>query len=240
MSTYTKVNDNLHYVKMASSEISLRYWDQAKRTTTYSNYFNAGFFGCYGSDYHTLPVANLVCDIDVSTVPDAYEAELLGWGCTISGGKLFKGCNNGPGFTGKIVSTFYVDQYNNCYISRIYNVGTAMKCAVSGPPVMKSGAKTTYNNDCLNEGWDNTWYYNTWHGLLCTTSNNKECYYVAMKTTTTNCIDTAEAYNTLNSLGLGITNAIMLDGGGSFILKRNGSEVAGTTENRRINTIGLY
>jgi chromosome partitioning protein len=45
---------------------------------------------------------------------------------------------------------------------------------------------------------------------------------------------------TLGSMGLGITNAIALDGGGSFILKNNWTEVAGTAEDRRINTLGVY
>ena len=47
------------------------------------------------------------------------------------------------------------------------------------------------------------------------------------------------AFNTVNNLGLGITNLIILDGGGSFIFKANGTEVTGTFENRRINTIGV-
>jgi hypothetical protein len=228
---------------MATSELSLRYWDKPKRsmTTSASCIFNAGFFGNYdsGSNKHTMPFANLVADIDVNAVIPKAIQDLQGWGCTISGGKIYKGCNQG-GPAGKQVSTFYVNQSNNCYISKMCTVSTTMRCAVSGPPVMKNGAVTTWNNDITNEGWDSTWPYNTWHSLLCTTSNSNECYYVAMKTTTANCITSSEAYNTLTSMGLGITNAIMLDGGGSFILKNNWTEVAGTSEDRMINTLGVF
>ena len=38
---------------------------------------------------------------------------------------------------------------------------------------------------------------------------------------------------------LGIYVAVKLDGGGSFILK-NGKELEGTAENRRINNVGVW
>ena len=40
-------------------------------------------------------------------------------------------------------------------------------------------------------------------------------------------------------IALGIYDAVKLDGGGSFILK-NGKELEGTTENRRINNVGVW
>ena len=40
-------------------------------------------------------------------------------------------------------------------------------------------------------------------------------------------------------VAFGIYDAVKLDGGGSFILK-NGKELEGTTENRRIHNVGVW
>ena len=232
MSTYVKVNDNLHYVRMGTGELQLLYWDQAKSSAPYSSYANAGFFGNYAGGY-TLPVANLLCSIDTSSVPAAALTDLNNWGCVISNGKLYKRCNQPVGnpFYGKSVSTFFVDSYLNCYIQKLNNVYTDMTLAVSGPPIMINGVQTTLA-DATSEGWDTTWTYSTWHGALCTTSNTWELIYVAMNT------DFSNAYSTLTGLGLGITNAIFLDGGTSFYFKKNATTVStgGTT---RVNSIIL-
>ena len=110
MSNYVKVNDNLHYVRMGTGELQLLYWDQEKRSAPFSNYANAGFFGDYAGGY-TLPVANLLCQIDTDDISDAALNNLSSWGCVISNGKLYKRCNQPANpsintFYGKSVSTF--------------------------------------------------------------------------------------------------------------------------------------
>lgn len=66
----------------------------------------------------------------------------------------------------------------------------------------------------------------------------------SINTSSSNCIISDEAYNALvslnNNYSLGINNAIMVDGGGSYVLDYNGTNVAVTTGNRRINNLGLY
>lgn len=107
---------------------------------------------------------------------------------------------------------------------------------------MVNGVAAT-STDIQDQGWDLSWTYNTWHGCLAVTTNSStgadEFYYLAIKTTTNSFI-TTEVCNTLNNLGLGIQNAIMLDGGGSFIFKYSGTPRAEITENRQINNIMYF
>ena len=97
--------------------------------------------------------------------------------------------------------------------------------------------------DITDQGWDSSWVYGTWRGCLAiatsSTTGASEFFYVAMKTTSTDCT-TGEAFNILNNLGLGIKNAIALDGGGSFIFKYKGITRATTSENRQINNIMYF
>ena len=237
---YMNVNANLHYVSIASSEIGVRYTNAAKRTPTDSNYFNAGFFGDYGSVTGTLPAGNLIADFNESEISADNKDELVGRECTFSNGKVYKGCNNGGGNTN--TSTFYIDSSNKAYIAQTSSVNSTWKYAISGAPIMVNGVAAT-STAIQNQGWDLSWIYNTWHGCLAVATNSStgadEFYYLAIKTTTSNFI-TTEVCNTLNDLGLGIQNAIMLDGGGSFIFKYDGTTRAETTENRKINNIMYF
>lgn len=235
---YMKVNANLHYVRIASSETGVRYTNAAKRTPTDSNYFNAGFFGYYGSG--TLPAGNLVADFNTSEISADNKNDLVGWGCSFANDKVYKGCNNGGGYTN--ASTFYIDSSHEAYIAQTSSVNSTWEYAISGAPIMVNGVAAT-STDIQDQGWDLSWTYNTWHGCLAVTTNSStgadEFYYLAIKTTTNSFI-TTEVCNTLNNLGLGIQNAIMLDGGGSFIFKYSGTPRAETTENRQINNIMYF
>lgn len=235
---YMNVNANLHYVRLTPAEVNIRYINATKTSPTNSNYFNAGFFGYYGSG--TLPAANLVCELNQNTISSDNQSDLVGWGCTISNNKLYKNCSNGPAFTN--ASTFYIDSSNKAHIERIGSVNTTCKCAVSGAPLMIDGDRINLT-DSTAQGWDSSWVYGTWRGCLAiatsSTTGASEFFYVAMKTTSTDCT-TGEAFNILNNLGLGIENAIALDGGGSFIFKYNGITRATTSENRTINNIMYF
>ncbi|MPM93938.1 hypothetical protein SDC9_141080 [bioreactor metagenome] len=230
----------MHYVRIAPSEIDIRYINAAKTSPTDGSYFNAGFFG----DYYgcgTLPVANLLCNLNESVISDANQTALRGWLCTISGNKLYKNSYNPTGVSTPI-STFYIDSSNNAYIAQANSVQTTWKCAVSGAPIMKNGVITSIT-ELNDEHWDPSWKYGTWHGCLAVATSStvgaSEFFYVAMETTSDDC-RTGEAYNIVNSLNLGIQNAIILDGGTSFIFKYNGTTRETTGGTRPINNIMYF
>ena len=135
-----------------------------------------------------------------------------------------------------------IDSSHEAYIAQTSSVNSTWEYAISGAPIMVNGVAAT-STDIQDQGWDLSWTYNTWHGCLAVTTNSStgadEFYYLAIKTTTNSFI-TTEVCNTLNNLGLGIQNAIMLDGGGSFIFKYSGTTRAETTENRQINNIMYF
>lgn len=239
---YMNVNANLHYVHITPSACNIRYINATKTSPTDSSYFNAGFFGKYNTaGTETLPVANLICEINTNNISSANLSYLNDWGCTISDNKLYKECNaGGQSFTDP--STFYIDSSNNAYIARKTNINTSWKCAVSGAPIMINGVRTTLD-ECVAQGWDRSWVYGTWRGCLAVATSStvgaSEFFHIAMKTTTANCT-TGEAYDILNNLNLGIQNAIVLDGGGSFTFKYLGTTRATMSENRTINNIMYF
>ena len=247
MSTYKKINDSLHYVKIPASDFKIKLWDKAKKTTEISNYCSGGFFGTFTYDgvTFTLPGGNLVADITESSIIQKTRDWMKAWNIWSDGQtKVRKNCTSTPSdsqfYNGKSISTLILNSSNAFSIERVSSVPTSAKYAISGAPAMKNGNDPSWTGDVVPEGWDSGFTYATWHGLLCTTSNTNEVIYVAMKSTTSNLIQTSEAYNKLVSLGLGIKNAIVLDGGGSFVLDNGGTNVAVTSENRRINNLIMY
>ena len=100
--------------------------------------------------------------------------------------------------------------------------------AVSGIPIIKNAQRITLD-EIKQEGYFGNELYDTWHGFLGI--RHGKLVYVAMK-----CDFGSMVWNLV---ALGIYDAIKLDGGGSFIL-HNGKEVIGTSENRRINNVGVW
>lgn len=106
-------------------------------------------------------------------------------------------------------------------IESIQNV----KYAISGIPIIRNGYKVSMD-EIKSEGYFGNECYWTWHGFLGV--RHGKLVYVASETDFDMMPYLMEV--------LGITDAIKLDGGGSFILHNGKFEVA-TTENRKINNI---
>ena len=110
---------------------------------------------------------------------------------------------------------------------RLDNIA-GLRTAVSGIPIIKD-AKRVSLEEIRQEGYDGSELYDTWHGFLGL--RHGKLVYVATK------CDFGQMCWIL--VALGIYDAIKLDGGGSFLLY-NGKELAGTSENRRINNVGMW
>ena len=118
------------------------------------------------------------------------------------------------------------------YLSNI----AGLKYAISGIPVIENGKDVSFTGDVKSQGYTGGELYATWHGFLGVRKG--ELVYMAFKTKTSNLVASCEAWNKLKKYGF--DDVIKLDGGGSFVLDYNGKNVAVTSENRRINTVGLY
>lgn len=236
-SEYTKLSSRLHMVKIPIERFRLLMWDKAKKTTVIEDYYNAGYFATYEEDgiRFTLPVANLMADIgDLGEPSLKYLKE---WG-RVENGKI--SCdtrrNASNQFKDKLVSTLIVTG-DRAYIDRVNQLPAGAKYAVSGIPVIRNGQDVSYSKEVVAEGWDASPLYATWHGILAVDGSDF-IYYMAWQSTKSNLITSCEAWNSFKSYGF--TDMILLDGGGSFVLDHNGKNVAVTSENRRINTVGLY
>ena len=131
---------------------------------------------------------------------------------------------------GHKLTTIYTTNDGKCGLTKTDDLTTVsgLKTAVSGIPVIVGG-KYVPMEDIKKEGYFGDELYNTWHGFLGIRHN--KLVYVAMK-----CGFDEMCWALV---ALGIYDAVKLDGGGSFILK-NGKELEGTAENRRINNVGVW
>lgn len=236
-SEYQKLSSRLHMVKIPIERFKLLMWDKPKKTTVIKDYFNAGYFAGHkekGINF-TLPVANLMADQgDLGEPSLKYLKE---WG-RVENGKV--SCdtrrNASNQFKDKLVSTLIVTG-DRAYIDRVNQLPADTRYAVSGIPVIRNGQDVSYSKEVVAEGWDASPLYATWHGMLAVDGSDS-IYYLAWQSTKSNLITSCEAWNAFKSYGF--TDMILLDGGGSFVLDHNGKNVAVTSENRRINTVGLY
>ena len=236
---YTKIN-NIHIVEIPVQDFKIVMNDSAKKTAEKDNYCNAGFFATYHENKQpfTLPVAHLLCDHKAT---NQYNKKYC----------QERGKFNGNKFTfdsstwsyqnpchEKAISTLLVSD-TEAKIDDIVSLPQSYNYALGGIPIMRDGEDVTFNTYVKGQGWDASSLYATWHifaGLKQKTSN--VIYIMSMKTTTSNMIKSAEAFNKFKQLGF--YDVIKLDGGGSTYLKVNGKAVVSTLENRRINNIILF
>ena len=131
---------------------------------------------------------------------------------------------------GHKLTTIYTATDGTCGLAKTDDLTTVsgLKTAVSGIPIIVGG-KYVPLADIKAEGYFGDELYNTWHGFLGI--RHGKLVYAAMK-----CGFDEMCWALV---ALGIYDAVKLDGGGSFILK-NGKELAGTSENRRINNVGVW
>ena len=210
--------DGIHFVDIAPGKFHIRVWNQPKKTTEIRDYFNLGFFGILKGGA-TIPVGNLCADGEVITEASNQESWL-----SSHGRKMTTLCVFDDG-TVKVMKTDTISGLKG------------LQSAVSGIPVVLGGEDVSWSKDCKPEGYTGGECYATWHGFLGSLRDGSLKYF-AMKTKTGNCIQSSEVWNKIR--GYGFDDVIMLDGGGSFVLDNGGRNVAVTSENRRIHSVGLY
>ena len=148
-------------------------------------------------------------------------------------GEIIAQAKDNPGWVnvaGHKLTTIYTLTDGTCGIVKTDDLAQlrGLKTAVSGVPIIVGG-KYVSMDEIKAEGYFGNELCDTWHGFLGIRHN--KLVYVAMK------CGFEEMCWAL--VALGIYDAVKLDGGGSFILK-NGSEIKGTSENRRINNVGVW
>lgn len=234
----SKPVSDIHIIEVSSADFKIIMNDSRKKFAAPRNYCNAGFFATFSENkqYFTLPVAHLLCDYDAtSSLTKHYCTE--------------RGKFNGKKFTfdsstweyqntqyKKAISTLLVNnKTNKVEIKEIVSIPTGYNYAISGIPIMRNGVASNMNKDVASQGWSSSPLYGTWHIFIGLKKNDDTIYIIGMKTTTWNMVQTGEAYKKFQALDM--YDVIKLDGGGSFHIDVNGKTVAGTSENRLINTI---
>ncbi len=198
--------NNVHVQVIDPWNFKIKSVDKRKKGIEYANYANAGFFA-QNADGSTVPVGNLV--IDGAIITDAKnQADWL----NTARHKL---------------TTIIIHNDNSAEMVQTDDMMTipAVKYAVSGVPIIRGGYRVS-TDEIKAEGYFGNECYWTWHGFLGIRAGR--LVYVAAETDFDMMVYLLEV--------LGITDAIKLDGGGSFILHNGDFEVA-TAENRRIHTI---
>lgn len=199
------------YVQTIDDPLSLGFhiFDAKKREIGVPNYFNAGFFA-KNADGSTIPIGNLADS---------------GW--------IFSQSKDNADWINvakKKLTTIYTTNAGGCGMVRTDDLSTILdlRTAISGIPIARGGRQVTMD-EIKAEGYDGSELYETWHGFLGLRGGIP--VYVAAKC----------GYESMFWIlrALGITDAIKLDGGGSFVL-HNGVEIVGTNENRRINNCGMW
>lgn len=238
-SSYSLVN-GMHIIKIPVSKFKIQWWDKGKRTTAIKDYFNLGYFAVYNEDgkSFTLPVANLMADIYLDQVEEIPLKYLQEWG-KVENNKVWIDCraNGSAQFKGKAPHTLVVYKDGSVSIDPLNALPADAVYAVAGAPVIIGGADTSYSRDVLGEGWDSSIARPTWHGFLGL-KNDGYIYYIGMKTTSSNCFSSSEVYKKLKPMGF--ADVIKVDGGGSYVLDKNGKNIAETSGNRRVNNVGRY
>jgi hypothetical protein len=154
-------------------------------------------------------------------------------GNLVTGGKVISQAKDNESWlnvAGRNLTTIYTTNEGQAGIVRTdsFTWLPGVKTAVSGIPIIVGG-KYVSMEQIKAEGYFGSELYDTWHGFLGL--RHGKLVYVAMK-----CGFDAMCWALV---ALGIYDAIKLDGGGSFILK-NGGEIVGTGEDRRIQNVGVW
>ena len=234
----------IHFVRIPVKMFNIRYFDKAKRAGT-GNYFNLGFFagGFREKEYiFTLPVANLICDINISEFSSRpYWKYLVEPGRKVESNKLYIPATHSASseFKNKAVSTLCVYSDYSVQVEKLTTIlgKSHLIYAISGIPLIVNGKDGKWY-DCLVEGWSSGAMYGTWHTALAIDDAEPDYIYgLAFQTTSANMLNANGRSEIWEMLGpYGFTHVLKMDGGGSFYFKYNGVEL-GTPENRQINTI---
>lgn len=225
-------------IECAPSEFTVSIVDMAKKNVGKSTYVNAGFFASgqkYQGETFTLPVNHIVADFNATGKGHRAMSEKRG---KFVGNKYYYDSYTygapGDQFYHKSLTTFVIKNG----VPSIYDMGTldyTLDYAVAGIPIMKNGADVKWVSYVKPQGWLGSELYGTYHIFLGLKKNSNTIYVMSWKSSTSNMIYSGEAFKKFSSLGF--YNVIKLDGGGSEIMKYNGTTKHATSENRRISSV---
>lgn len=212
------------------------YWDKSKKKGTAESYINGGFFAPFAEqgENFTLPVGNLVCDIDINTLPPVAAKYLV---AHVKNRKLRWSVNNNAGkqFLGKAVTTLVYQNYGNVYVKEMTSAPDNCLYAISGIPVIRDGVDVSYTNFVKPQGWDASPFYATTRNLLGLKKG--EIYIVNGTSKTSNFVASSEVYDALKPFGF--EQLVALDGGGSTYHKYKGKADFIWTD-RQVNNLVVY
>lgn len=197
------------------------------------NCANAGYFANYSEagEPFTLPVGHLVADYNASgkwTRHYCQERGRFQWDrFTFDAGRWVYA---NPMY-GKEISTLLISG-GKARVEEIRTVPEGTDYAVSGIPVLRDGTACT-TAQAKGQGWDTSPLRPTWHTLVGLKGDGM-VYVMGWQSRTANLLDSGEAARVFR--GLGFTDVLKLDGGGSYYQSRDGA-VSKTAENRRINSV---
>lgn len=223
-------------IKFKPENFSIQYIDAKKlkmQSIQADAVFNAGYFGNYkeNGQLFTLPGANIVADINVVDIPEVELKYLRERKLTDNGKLHFSAFENVGQFNSCNVSTLVIDIDNKVSMKKLNSVAAdEIRYAISGAPFIWDGEEVT---NYKAEGWDSSIGRRTTHGVLGLKGN--DIYYLRVETQSSNCM-TSELYELVSKYSLDY--AIKLDGGGSYYSRIGDTEYY-TSENRRINNIGI-
>ena len=235
MKYYT--SNGVKIIECAPSEIRIVMVDKAKKNLNKSTYVNANFFTGVRENgtYFTLPVNHVVCDIEATNKTLLEYNNRRG---KYNGSKYYYDsfCAQGgvPQFYNHPLTTFYIEN-GKPKIEDLSGLRTTMTYAVAGIPVMLGGKDVMWKTYVSKQGWTGGELYGTCHIFLGLKNGSNTIYLMQWTSTTGNLIYSAEGFKKFSAMGF--TDVIKLDGGGSTIMKYQGSVKYAHSENRQINCI---
>lgn len=247
MKTYTK--NGLRFIEVDIEDFQIKYWDKPKKSATYTNYINGGFFGNYSErlimgkkTFYTLPVMNLMCDIDVkNTNPTAvrYLDEWTHGNAFKMSNKLKINCNEhaSSDYRNKEISTLIITKDDKAYIEPMNSMPSNAKYGISGIITLEDGADVDWEKYVVKkQGVGEGTVYGTYRNWVAL--GHGGITIISGRTYTYNYIYKSEIYKKIADMGF--TQILALDGGGSMHLRQNGKNIMSTWENRQVNNIIVF
>lgn len=232
------VTNGIKVIECSPSEASIVLTNSPKKNIKVSTYTNLNFFASYkeNGEAFTLPAGHLVCDYEA-------DGKMLRKYClergSIVGNKFrfdsYDFANESYNqFYHKLVDVFAIDN-GVPVIEKIIHIKPTYSYCAAGILIMRNGTPSNYTTDVKGSGWFGGELYGTYHIFIGLKKGSNTIYVMDLKTSSGNMVSSKEAYKKFKALGF--TDVIKFDGGGSEIMKYNGSTKHATLENRRINAI---
>ena len=203
-----KKEGSIHVIKVPVNKFQIIEWNKGKRTTKIKNYCNAGFFA--SGKTTTEPMGNLV-------IKNQIKSET---------------CNSYGNLAGHKLHTLCIDNDNNISIIETDKMSSDYKYAISGLPVTLNGEDVSWSQVVKPQGWNGDELRPTKH--ICISHDEENIIIFGITTTRkTPAGAITEIWKKLKPYGL--SNILLLDGGGSTVIDVNGTNVFVTDGNRKVN-----